>query len=269
MTSLGGTLRRLRLESGIGLRDLARRLGVSSAYLSRVEHGIDATPTPERLQAIAEELGVPASMLLEVGNRVSPLVEQYLEEEPQAAAVFLTLARRGLDAQQLAEVLRFVDRRFGATSAEAPAERLASLLDPSRVVTGVRAADHLDAWEIGAARLATPEVSVGSLVTTVRRRAEQIDTSVGGGVGVIAVSAPRAVPAAALVVLDRPLRAASVGEPPLSVLVLILDSTAGRRSLLRIAHVARLASRGLVDAVVGLRDPDRLLHAIAQLELVG
>ena len=202
MSSLGGTLRRLRLESGIGLRDLARRLGVSSAYLSRVEHGIDATPTPERLQAMADELGVPASMLLEVGNRVSPLVERYLEQEPQAAAVFLALARRGLDAQQLAEVLRFVERRFGATSAEAPAERLATLLDPARVVTGVRAADHLDAWEIGATRLATAEVSVGSLVGTVRRRAEEIDPSVGGGVGVIAVAAPRAVPAAALVVRD-------------------------------------------------------------------
>ena len=63
MSSLGGTLRRLRLESGISLRDLARRLGVSSAYLSRVEHGLDAVPTPERLEAMAEELGVPAAML--------------------------------------------------------------------------------------------------------------------------------------------------------------------------------------------------------------
>jgi transcriptional regulator with XRE-family HTH domain len=40
----GATLRLLRLGSGLSLRDLARRLGVSSTYLSRVENGLDPVP---------------------------------------------------------------------------------------------------------------------------------------------------------------------------------------------------------------------------------
>lgn len=43
---LGATLRLLRTDAGLSLRDLARRIGVSSAYLSRVENGVDAPPRP-------------------------------------------------------------------------------------------------------------------------------------------------------------------------------------------------------------------------------
>ena len=44
--NLGATLRLLRVEAGLSLRELAARVGVSTAYLSRVENGHDAAPTP-------------------------------------------------------------------------------------------------------------------------------------------------------------------------------------------------------------------------------
>ncbi|WP_116652457.1 helix-turn-helix domain-containing protein [Pelagibacterium sediminicola] len=45
MTPLGAKLRRLRAERGIALKDMAKALNVSSAYLSALEHGHRGKPT--------------------------------------------------------------------------------------------------------------------------------------------------------------------------------------------------------------------------------
>ncbi len=45
MTPLGEKLRRLRTERGITLKEMARALNVSSAYLSALEHGKRGKPT--------------------------------------------------------------------------------------------------------------------------------------------------------------------------------------------------------------------------------
>ena len=58
----GAALRLLRVDAGISLRGLAEEVGVSSAYLSRVENGHDAPPTADRLVALAEAIGIPASL---------------------------------------------------------------------------------------------------------------------------------------------------------------------------------------------------------------
>jgi len=52
MTPLGLKLRQLREERGVTLKDMARALRVSSAYLSALEHGRRGTPTWMLLQRI-------------------------------------------------------------------------------------------------------------------------------------------------------------------------------------------------------------------------
>ena len=52
MTPLGAKLRALREERGITLKDMAKALNVSSAYLSALEHGKRGTPTWVLLQRI-------------------------------------------------------------------------------------------------------------------------------------------------------------------------------------------------------------------------
>src|SRR5690606_11460779 len=101
---VGATIRLLRLGAGVGLRDLAERIGVSSAYLSRVENGRDAPPTADRLEAIARELALPPALLLEVAGRVSPFLSSYMREVPAASALFVDIARRNLDADAIARV---------------------------------------------------------------------------------------------------------------------------------------------------------------------
>lgn len=52
MTPLGAKLRSLRAERTISLKDMAKALNVSSAYLSALEHGKRGTPTWDLLQRI-------------------------------------------------------------------------------------------------------------------------------------------------------------------------------------------------------------------------
>ena len=52
MTPLGAKLRSLREARGVSLKDMAKALNVSSAYLSALEHGRRGTPTWVLLQRI-------------------------------------------------------------------------------------------------------------------------------------------------------------------------------------------------------------------------
>ncbi|RYE85424.1 MAG: XRE family transcriptional regulator, partial [Hyphomicrobiales bacterium] len=52
MTPLGAKLRALREERGVSLKDMAKALHVSSAYLSALEHGRRGKPTWILLQRI-------------------------------------------------------------------------------------------------------------------------------------------------------------------------------------------------------------------------
>jgi transcriptional regulator with XRE-family HTH domain len=60
---VGRNVRRLRLERGVNLSDLASSAGISLAMLSRLEKG-DVTPSLETLVALAEALGTSAAVLL-------------------------------------------------------------------------------------------------------------------------------------------------------------------------------------------------------------
>ncbi|HHY50337.1 MAG TPA: helix-turn-helix transcriptional regulator, partial [Alphaproteobacteria bacterium] len=52
MTPLGARMRAMREERGITLKEMARALRVSSAYLSALEHGRRGKPTWSLLQRI-------------------------------------------------------------------------------------------------------------------------------------------------------------------------------------------------------------------------
>ncbi len=53
MTPFGMKLRNLRLAQGKSLKDFAKTLKVSSAYLSALEHGKRGKPTPGLVQQVA------------------------------------------------------------------------------------------------------------------------------------------------------------------------------------------------------------------------
>ena len=69
---LGGRLRAERLGQGIGLREMARRLGISASALSQIETG-KAQPSVSKLFDIVNLLGVSVDGLL-AGDGAPPVV---------------------------------------------------------------------------------------------------------------------------------------------------------------------------------------------------
>ena len=70
-STLGAEIRRARLEAGIGLRELARRIEKSPAYLVALERA-DESPgvTEETLVAIGAELSLSPDVLMTLASKV-------------------------------------------------------------------------------------------------------------------------------------------------------------------------------------------------------
>ncbi len=68
--SFGDRLRMHRIEAGIGLREFARKLGVSSAYICRVEKDRDYPPSAQMLEKMEDLLELPRGTLVAEAKRV-------------------------------------------------------------------------------------------------------------------------------------------------------------------------------------------------------
>jgi transcriptional regulator with XRE-family HTH domain len=69
--TLGARLRELRSGSGVSLRGLAARLGISPSAVSQIERGI-MRPSVSRLIAYVGAIGVPLSAVFETGIEKAP-----------------------------------------------------------------------------------------------------------------------------------------------------------------------------------------------------
>lgn len=63
-TQLGAHLRQQRLASGTTLRQLEKRTGINSGYLSQVERGLVREPSTRLLGRLADAYGLPVERLL-------------------------------------------------------------------------------------------------------------------------------------------------------------------------------------------------------------
>src|SRR5688572_10745331 len=151
----GAALRLLRMGAGFTIRDLAEKIGVSSVYLSRVEHGHDAPPTPDRLAEIARVLRLPPDLLIELSDNVAPVVARYLARVPAANALFVEIARRDLSPAQVAHLKSVLDRDFPAAQrAKRVSLPLSALITPDRVVSKLSCDSFEEAIEVASIRLA-------------------------------------------------------------------------------------------------------------------
>jgi PTS system nitrogen regulatory IIA component len=266
---LGITLRLLRLEAGLSLRDLARRLGVSSTYLSRVENGVDSPPTSQRLEAMARELGVSPTLLIELAERVSPLLVDYVSREPDAGSLFLEIAHRRLDRSQLAELRRMLDERFPVRRQPglAPYGRLSELVTTDRIVLQLRCTDLDDVLDVAVERLASgTRIDPGAVSAALRRREAEVSSTIGSGVAVPCAYVEGATPAAALVTLARPLRRTSPDGEALRLVIVLWGSPKAGDRMPGLASIARLSARGLADELSPLGSPALVLSRLAELE---
>jgi PTS system nitrogen regulatory IIA component len=262
----GAALRLLRTDAGLSLSELARAVGVSPAYLSRVEHGHDAAPTPDRVVAIARALDVPPLVLLEVAQGAGTALASYLQRVPEASTLFLEMARRDFAAPEIARIKAFIDRELPA-AAPARTVRLGDLLAPERVLVRVVAEDLDDLIVLAASRLAPDRTAARALAAHILEREQAAPSLLGGGVALPHAVVPGATPAAALVTLAKPLRLATPDRGAVRVAVVVVLPDGGARAVQLLAHVARLAVRGLAGALDGARTTDVALAQLRALDV--
>jgi transcriptional regulator with XRE-family HTH domain len=84
MNSFGDTIRDLRVAQDLGLRETASKVGISPAYLSRIERGKERPPRPEVIKALAKVLAADPDVLFRLSSSTDPEVVDFLHDQPEA-----------------------------------------------------------------------------------------------------------------------------------------------------------------------------------------
>lgn len=205
--AFGPTIRLLRQAKGISLREMARQLGVSPAFLSQIEAGRQHKIPRARIVQVAEMLGVSEAYLLGTARTLHPDLMKFMSETPEAAEFMLTAMRSGLipeDFTQLREIVSDKKRRTGVLRASTTMKRrgttgntLDEFLDASLCHSGVAVQNKGRLLQRFVKELTKRNKSVSAemLLDRLETRERQAPTSVGAGVG---------IPHAFVPGLDRP-----------------------------------------------------------------
>jgi transcriptional regulator with XRE-family HTH domain len=103
--SFGALVRREREAKEIGLREMAKKIGVSPTYLSKIERGDFDPPAEDKVRKIAEILGLDPDELLALAGRVASDLTDIIRQRPREMADFLRAAK-GLTAEDIARLAR-------------------------------------------------------------------------------------------------------------------------------------------------------------------
>jgi transcriptional regulator with XRE-family HTH domain len=98
-------VRREREGKEIGLREMAKMIGVSPTYLSKVERGEFPPPAEDRVKQIAKVIGYDADVLLALAGRVSSDITEIIKRQPVELTALLRTAK-GLKAEDIARLAR-------------------------------------------------------------------------------------------------------------------------------------------------------------------
>ena len=109
--NFGWFVRQRRVAQGISLRQMAKMIEVSPAYLSQVERGQSTPPTEDKVTAIAKILDLDADELLAVAGKVSSDLTKIIREQPSEMAILI----RGTYGMSEDDRAKFLKRFAAAT----------------------------------------------------------------------------------------------------------------------------------------------------------
>ena len=103
--TLGQRIRRKR-EGKFGLREMAKKLDISAAYLSRIETEDEKTPPAEAvILKIANLLEDDFDELMSLAGRVSADVQGFIARDPGLPQFLRSAHQRGLTAEDLEKMI--------------------------------------------------------------------------------------------------------------------------------------------------------------------
>ena len=102
MTQFGRTVRELRErlrqeDARFSLRQVAGRVGIEPAYLSKIERGDVAPPSEATTVRLAEELGTDPDWFLALAGKVSSDLQEIIRRRPELFAELIRQLREAPD----------------------------------------------------------------------------------------------------------------------------------------------------------------------------
>jgi PTS system nitrogen regulatory IIA component len=258
----GATLRLLRLDAGFTLRELATKIGVSNAYLSRVENGHDSPPSLDRLIALARVLGLPPATLVELADRLLPFATDYLDRTPAAKELMLEILRRNPSPMDIARVRAFVDRTLPDPKPIGDPWP-AKLFSVERVLSGLTCDELDDAIDVASIRLAHElgGLNAAELAARIRSRERVCSSAVGAGVAIPHALVAGSLPRALILTLKTPVEGATPDGVALRVLIVHVHPGGSSHTTL-LSKIARLADQETVARICAAPKPAAVLETI-------
>ncbi len=102
MTQFGRTVRELRErlrqeDARFSLRQVAKRVGIEPAYLSKIERGDVAPPSEATTLRLAEELDADPDWFLALAGKVSSDLQEIIRRRPELFAELIRQLREAPD----------------------------------------------------------------------------------------------------------------------------------------------------------------------------
>jgi transcriptional regulator with XRE-family HTH domain len=102
----GERIRRIRTEQTLGLRELARKIGISPTYLSLIETSEEqAPPAEDVIRRMASQLGENFDELMTLAGRVSEASLDVIRADSRMPEFLRTVWERQLSAEDLMRLL--------------------------------------------------------------------------------------------------------------------------------------------------------------------
>lgn len=105
----GEFVRRRREEKEIGLREMAKIIGVSPTYVSKIERDEYPPPAEDKVRLIAEVIGCDADELLARAGKVASDLSDIIKRNPIEVAALLRTTK-SLSTDELARLAREVQK---------------------------------------------------------------------------------------------------------------------------------------------------------------
>jgi transcriptional regulator with XRE-family HTH domain len=110
--TLGEVVHNARIKLGLKLREVTTKLDITPSYLSDIEND-RRVPSEDVLGRLAAFLSLDVDDLMAMAGRVGDQAERYLKHHPTAGVLFRRISDKGLQEDQLQDLLRKVDKLSG------------------------------------------------------------------------------------------------------------------------------------------------------------
>jgi len=106
MKNFGETIRDLRVAQDLGLRETAGKVGISPAYLSRIERGKEHPPRPDVIKVLAKVLAADPDVLFRLSSSTDPEVVDFLHDQPEVMNLLRFIKDANFSDEEIKQLLQ-------------------------------------------------------------------------------------------------------------------------------------------------------------------